>query len=211
LILPQCQKKKEKLSKYFTIQKGFIFYIFLFLNTYLLHYITNSPATGHSPNVKRWLLKQMYSKYETCHECNGARANGGATGGRNQNINQYGACHAVEYRRSSWPAQQRTGQEDWRRAVLDCVACAILIHIFVSVAGRAAVRRCAWHDKYIAMRLFQSLDASPFAYSAYWRIFASRGQAKCVIYAKYVGAFKLLLILLTSINNRPLRFSSVYK
>jgi hypothetical protein len=33
---------------------------------------------------------------------------------------------------------------------------------FCFVAGRAAVRRCAWLDKYIAMPLFQSLDASQF-------------------------------------------------
>jgi hypothetical protein len=57
-------------------------------------------------------------------------------------------------------ASARTAR--WR-AVLNCVACFLLIHTFVSVAGRAAVRRCTWLDKYIAMRLFQSLDASPFA------------------------------------------------
>jgi hypothetical protein len=48
---------------------------------------------------------------------------------------------------------------------------------FTFVASRAAVRRCAWLDKYIAMRLFQSLDASPFAPCEYWHRRMSRGQA----------------------------------
>jgi hypothetical protein len=56
-------------------------------------------------------------------------------------------------------------------------ACSVLIHTFVSVAGRAAVRRCAWLDKYIAMRLFQSLDASPFAPREYSHRRMTRGQA----------------------------------
>jgi hypothetical protein len=80
----------------------------------------------------------------------------------------------------------RAGHEDWRRerrggaarrAVLDCVACATLIHIFVSIASRATVRRYAWLDKYIAMRLFQSLDASPLAPREYSRWRMSHGQA----------------------------------
>jgi hypothetical protein len=63
------------------------------------------------------------------------------------------------------------------RAVLDCVACAIVIHTFVSIAGRPAVRRCAWLEKYIAMRLFQLLNASPFAPREYSHRRMSRGQA----------------------------------
>jgi hypothetical protein len=64
-----------------------------------------------------------------------------------------------------------------RRAVLDCVACVTLIPTFVSVAGRAAVRRSPWLDKYIAMRLFQSLNASPFAPRQYSHRRMSCGQA----------------------------------
>jgi hypothetical protein len=75
-----------------------------------------------------------------------------------------------------WPRRPTT-RTARRRAVLDWVACAILIHTFVSVAGRAAVRRCAWLDRYIAMRLFQSLDASPLAPREFSHRRMSRGQA----------------------------------
>jgi hypothetical protein len=77
---------------------------------------------------------------------------------------------------TGWPRRlaARTAR---RRAVLDCVACAILIHTFVSVASRAAVHRCAWLDKYIAMRLFQSLDASQLTPCEYSHRRMSRGQA----------------------------------
>jgi hypothetical protein len=59
-----------------------------------------------------------------------------------------------------WP-RRLTARTARRQAVLECVACAaILSHTFVSVACRAALRRYVRLDKYIAMRLFQSLDAS---------------------------------------------------
>jgi hypothetical protein len=64
-----------------------------------------------------------------------------------------------------------------RRAVVNCVACSLLIHTFVSVAGRAAVRRCAWLDKYIDMRSFQSPEALSFAPRKYSHRRMSRGQA----------------------------------
>jgi hypothetical protein len=81
---------------------------------------------------------------------------------------------------TGWPRRPAAVQTA-RRAVLNCVACTLLIHTFVWVAGRAAVHRCAWLDKYIAMRLFESLDASPFAprENSHWRI--SRGQCYCTM------------------------------
>jgi hypothetical protein len=58
----------------------------------------------------------------------------------------------------------------------NCVACSLLIDTFVSVAGLAAVHRCAWLDTYTAMRLFQSLDTSPFTSREYSHQRISRGQ-----------------------------------
>jgi hypothetical protein len=80
---------------------------------------------------------------------------------------------------TGWPRRlaARTAR---RLVVLNCVACATLIHTFVSVAGRAAVHRCAWLNKYIAMPLFQSLDASPFAPREYSHQRMSRDQAVMV-------------------------------
>lgn len=77
------------------------------------------------------------------------------------------------------------------RLPLDSVARTVLIHAFLPLfrspaapqVARAvrsvhfAGRRCAWLDKYIAMRLFQSLDASPFAPREYSHGRMSRGQA----------------------------------
>jgi hypothetical protein len=77
--------------------------------------------------------------------------------------------------------------------VLNCVACSLLIHTFVSDAGHAAVRHCAWLDKYIAMRLFQSLEISPSAPREYSHRRMSRGQAVSGIRAGKRKKFKYSL------------------
>jgi hypothetical protein len=58
------------------------------------------------------------------------------------------SIHSHHSSPTGWP-RRLVAQTPRRRAVLNCVACAILIHNFVSVAGRATVHRYSWHAPYL--------------------------------------------------------------
>jgi hypothetical protein len=127
----------DKLHIANSVRQNLSFIRGIFKNTVVM--MKHSPAWGYSLRRKftrqkrqsARRLKQMYGQYETCHKhrrtvarlatetkvlsvCRmpQASANDGAAGNRNKSMNQYGACHAVEYRspprrsrrRSSWPA-----------------------------------------------------------------------------------------------------------